>query len=970
MVKNYLLFCIMMCCLLPNGQAQNYDLGLPFIKYYSTHEYNGGIQNWAIAQNKYGLIYVANNFGVLEFDGSSWYIFTLSSGSKVRHISIGSDGKVYVASQGDFGYLFPDSTGELSYTSLADSLPSEYRNFDEAWRVFQDHDRLVFCTFQQIFIYHVDGKIDIVDPEQAPENFFYTNHQLYVNQLEVGLSYLDGSSLKILPGGERLKGMTVTGLLNRPNNELWVATLHNGIFIYNGSSFEPWNVKNNEVFKSSAINCALRLRNGNYALGSQNNGLYIVSPEGEILLHLNKTKGLNNRTVLSLFEDAQNNLWLGHNNGITSIELDMPFTYINEQVGLPGTGYDGYLDNNTLYLGTNNGLYAKKLNEGSGKNYQFVEGTEGQVYSINKVNDRLLVGHHNGAFLLKDNSVSKISDVLGAWTFLRLKDKPDFIIEGTYKGLVLHKEVDGRVVFQHKIKGFDESSRVMELSDDGDIWMTHGYKGVYKLRLNDEMDSISSVKYYGRESGLPSNALINVFRIRNRLVFTTENQIYRYDESSDKFVVDEFFRDFFSNDPVIALAEDPYQNIYYMTIQEIGILEKDASGEYHKKTSIFNKLKDMLNDDLQNVSILSANQALYAAKEGFVLYTAGSANITDHPFHTLLRRVSLTGNSNTTLFHGHYLDNQEVTNKQPKAYIREIPYEQNSIQFSYSATFVDGLEKTMYQYWLENGEKNWSEWTTRTDKEYTNLHEGTYTFHVRAKNIYGKISEPTSYKFTILPPWYRTNLAYTIYAGFVLTCLYIAFYLFDKKHKREKHRLTMKQEKELHKKETEIESITRKSEEEIQRLKNEKLKAEIDSKNKELATSTMHLINKNGFIASIKSNLGSISKRSKNQEVKHELKKIISNIDRNISQDDDWEHFAFHFDQVHGDFTTRLKESFPDLSPQEMKLSAYLRMNLSTKEIAHLLNISVRGVEIARYRLRKKLELDRSVNLQEFILKF
>lgn len=970
MTTKHILVGLLLCCFLPKGLAQNYELGLPFIKYYSTHDYNGGIQNWAIAQNKYGLIYVANNFGVLEFDGSSWNIFNLKNGTKARHISIGNDGKIYVASQGDFGFLFPNKTGQLAYTSLADSLPAEFRNFDEAWRVFQDHDRLIFCTFRQIFIYDKSGEIAVINPREAPESFFYTNHQLYVNQLEIGLSYLDGDKLKIMPGGETLKGMTVTGVINQSNHDLWISTLHNGIFIYNGSDFIPWNVKNQEVLKNSAINCALRLRNGNYALGTQNNGLFIISSKGEILLHLNKTKGLNNRTVLSLFEDAQNNLWLGHNNGITSIELDMPFTYINEQVGLPGTGYDGFLDNNTLYLGTNNGLYIKNLNEDSGKNYQFVKGTEGQVYSINKIKDHLLLGHHDGAFDLKENKATRISDILGAWTFLRLKNKPEYIIEGTYKGLVLHKEVNGKVVFQHKIKGFSESSRVMELDDDGDIWMTHGYKGVYKLSLNDNLDSVARVRYFGTESGLPSNILINVFRIRNRLVFTTENQIYRYDDATDRFVVDEFFKEFFNNDPVIALAEDPYQNIYYMTLQEIGILTKDASGEYHKNSSIFNKLKDMLNDDLQNVSLLSANQALYAAKEGFVLYTAGTANITDHPFYTLLRKVNLTGDNSTTLFNGHFVHNNELTNEQPKNYIQQISYDQNSIQFSYSATFVDGLEKTTYQYWLENAEKGWSEWMPKTDKEYTNLHEGKYTFHVRAKNIYGKLSDASSYTFVVLPPWYRTKLAYSIYTGIIFTALFISFYLFDKKHKRERHRLTLKQEKELHKKETEIESITKKSEEEIQRLKTEKLKAEIESKNKELATSTMHLINKNGFIASIKGNLGSISKRSKNQEVKNELKKVIGHIDRNISQDDDWEHFAFHFDQVHGDFTNRLKEAFPDLSPQEMKLSAYLRMNLSTKEIAHLLNISVRGVEIARYRLRKKLELDRSVNLQEFILKF
>ena len=970
MIKKCLLLSFMMYCNIINVVGQNFELGLPFIKYYSTNEYHGGIQNWAITQNKYGLVYVANNFGVLEFDGSSWDIYIRKEGTKVRYISIANDGKIYTASQGDFGYLFPNANGELTYTSLADSLPAQYRNFDEAWRVFQDHDRLIFCTFRQIFIYNADGSIDIIEPKDAPENFFYNNHQLYVHQPNKGLSYLDGNVLKLLPNGDKLKDHIVTGIINLPNNKLWISTLHDGIYIFDGVDYKPWDAVVNKRLGSSAINCALRLRNGNYAIGTQNNGLFILSPEGEVVLHLNKTRGLSNRTVLCLFEDAQNNLWLGHNNGITSIELDMPFTYINEQVGLPGTGYDGFLDQNTLYLGTNNGLYIKDISADSGKNYQFMKGTEGQVYNIDKIQDMLVLGHHEGAFQLYNGEVRQISDILGAWTFLRLKDNPKYIIEGTYKGLILYRENNGRLTFQHKIAGFEESSRVMQQDESGDIWMTHGYKGVYRLKLNERLDSIISVKFYGKDSGLPSNILINVYKIGNRLVFTSENEIYKYDSKTDRFVVDSFFEEFFNNDPVIALAEDPLQNIYYISIRDIGVLKKDASGVYHKHSSIFNKLRDMLNDDLQNVSILNANQALFAAKEGFILYTGGGADIADRPFYTLMRKVVSTGDSTRQRFGGNYVDNNELSNNQPISSIPEIPFKQNSLQFSYSAPFVDGLNKTVYQYWLENDEKDWSDWTLRTEKEDTNRKEGTYIFHVRAKNIYGKVSKPATYKFIILPPWYRTNLAYIIYASLILILLFIVFYLFEKKHKKQTELLAIRQAKELHKKETEIESITKKSAEAIERLKNEKLEAEIQSKNKELATSTMHLINKNGFIATIKSNLSSISKRSKNQEVKNELKKVMNHIDKNISQDDDWQHFSIHFDQVHGDFSSRLKDAYPTLSPQEMKLSAYLRMNLSTKEIAHLLNISVRGVEIARYRLRKKLELERAMNLQEFILKF
>ena len=961
---------IALCSALTNLLAQDYNLGLPFVRYYSTREYGGGIQNWSIAQNKYGLIYVANNFGVLEFDGSSWKIHTPLTGTKVRHVYIDTDGKIYVASQGDFGYLFPDDRGKLVYTSLADSLPQQYRNFDETWRIFKDGNRLLFCTFRQIFIYNPSGEIEVVEPKYAPENFFYSNHQLYVNQLEEGLTYLSGTELKKISNSSFLKGKTVTGVINLPNNELWISTLHHGVYVYNGTDFRVWSESNHDTFVRSSINCALRLRNGNYAIGTQSNGVFILSSDGDILLHLNKTKGLNNRTVLCLFEDAQNNLWLGHNNGLSFVELGMPFTYINEQVGLPGTGYDGFLDHGRLYLGTNNGLYFKDIANRSLQDFQFVKNTEGQVYTINKVKNHLLLGHHNGAFQLNRNEAHQFSDILGAWTFLRLKDRPEYIIEGTYKGLLLHKEINGKMVFQHKIKGFSESSRVMEQGEDGHIWMTHGYKGIYRLELNKDLDSVSSVRYYGQDSGLPSNLLINVFRIRNRLIFTTQNKIYRYDKRADKFVLDEFFKNFFDNDPVIAMAEDPFQNIYYITLNDIGVLQKNASGEFQKRSSIFNKLKDMLNDDLQNVSILSANQVLYGAKEGFILYQADKADIEEIPFHTLIREVSIKGDSAIQLFNGFYVENQQISSEQPRSYIKEIPYHRNSIQFSFSAAFIDGFEKTEYQYWLENSEKGWSEWSPKTDKEYTNLSEGKYIFHVRAKNIYDKISEQASYEFIVLAPWYRTNMAYTAYGSMVFISLFISFYLFDKKHKKERRLLTIKQKRELNAKEYEIESITRKSEEEIQRLKNEKLQNEIENKNKQLATSTMHLINKNGFISSIKGNLGSISKRSKNQEVKKELKRIISTIDKNISQDDDWEHFTFHFDQVHGDFTNRFKEEYPDLSPQEMKLSAYLRMNLSTKEIAHLLNISVRGVEIARYRLRKKLGLERSTNLQEYILKF
>ena len=316
---------------------------------------------------------------------------------------------------------------------------------------------------------------------------------------------------------------------------------------------------------------------------------------------------------------------------------------------------------------------------------------------------------------------------------------------------------------------------------------------------------------------------------------------------------------------------------------------------------------------------------------------------------------------------GRYYADNKVDYEQPKEAIPSLPFEYNSLQFSFIAPFLEANDKTEYQYWLEGSEEDgFSVWNNNTVKEYTNLHEGIYTFWVRSKNVYGDITEPASYQFIINPPWYRTNWAYSIYVILSIFSLMVIYFIFEKRFQKQTSIITKEKEQEINRIDTELKS----SEQLIDQLRNDQLKAQIDVQNKELATSTMQIINKNEFIDSVKGGLNNVIKRSKNQEVKSEIKKIINNIEKNIASDKDWENFSLHFDKVHGDFTHRFKQDYPDISPQEMKLSAYLRMNLSTKEIAHLLNISVRGVEIARYRLRKKLKLERSDNLQEFILSY
>jgi DNA-binding CsgD family transcriptional regulator len=954
---------LILTCQSSSLRAQAVRPGLPFIRNFSTLDYKAGIQNWNITQDKRGLLYIANNFGLLEYDGSQWATYPVKNGTKVRSVATDGRGRLYVGGQGDFGYFFPDHKGQLQYHSLADSLKASDRNFDEAWSVYIDQGKVYFCTFSAIYVYDKQ-KFTVVRPPNGIDHSYFVNRQLFVNQPLFGLGTLRDDKIQVIAGGEFFKGKSVSAVLPLHQSDLLVATFQDGIFEYHEGNLEPWNSALQSFLKESIVNCMIRLRNGSFAIGTQNNGLLVVDGDGKLQLQLTRGKGIETRTVLSIHEDDLQNVWLGQNNGISYIELGSPFTFINEQIGLPGSGYAALLEKNTLYLGTNTGVYAQAEHDGS---YQLIDGTSGQVYSIGKYGNDLLVGHHNGTFRIEGTSSTKISNEPGSWTFLSLKENNKKLIGGIYGGLQAFDLREGHWKFDQKLNGFWESSRVMAQDAGGEVWITHGYKGAFKVKFNPALDKVDSVTFYGSEKGFPTNLLINAFPIRNELIFTSQGGLYKYDAKQDRFLPDDFLNKLLGHSNITSfMQEDAMGNIYFISQDKIGLLKKNAIGEYSVETNFFNKLRKYLNDDLLSIAVLKNNQVLYGGKDGFIHYDPFRALPNRSTFNTWIRRVS----NDTLLFAGNYKQSDSLIQQQIDEYSPTLPYASNSLTFTFAANAYESANDIQYQYYLETYDKDWSAWTLQTQKEYTNLKEGRYVFHVRAKNINGEISKASTYSFTIKPPWYRSLWAYSFYGLSFLMVLFSGFGLIDRKYQKEQQLLEEKQRTELNQKETQLEKLSQESQEEINRLQHEKLQSELRHMNNELATSTMHLLNKNEFITSIKSSLDHLIKKSQHDDLKKELFQITRQIEQNISADADWEHFQLHFDRVHGDFSNRFKVAFPTLSPQEIKLSAYLRMNLSSKEIAQLLNISVRGVEISRYRLRKKLQLDRNKNLQEFILNF
>ncbi|WP_439881726.1 ligand-binding sensor domain-containing protein [Pontibacter sp. MBLB2868] len=956
---NAIVFILLLPIVSVQGQSRYW--GNPFIKNYSTEDFKGGIQSWGIAQDAREVIYVANNFGLLEFDGAEWSKFAVNNGTKVRSLYTSNlQGRIYVGSQADFGYYEPDKLGNLQYASLKALIPAEHRNFDEVWRIYDIEGTIYFATFKNIYIYKPGKKVKVIAPANPLELSFKVRNRLYTMEWGVGLSQLEGDKLRLLPGGEKFSQTRIASILPLDQTNLLIFTVQEGIYLYNGHKPVLIDLVDAPILQHLVINQAVLLKDGSYAIGTQNDGLYIMNKQGELLLHLTKADGLFDNTIHTLYQDVHQNLWLGLNNGLSLVELSSPFSRIDGSKGVSGAGYAALRLNNNLYLGTTSSLFV--ADPASNEKYQAVTNSTGQVYKLRTYQDKILMGHHTGPYVVENGRASKIATGNGSWDYIQVPGKQDLFILGSYDGISLLKYEGGTFKLVRKFKGFEESSRVMDFDDRGNLWIAHGYKGVFRVRFEPDFSAIRKVWFYNSKNGFPSDQLVNLERLQGKLYFPALTGIYRFDYNKDVFVKDSIFSSYFMPDEhLVEMEEDVQGNIYFISDKRVGKLSLNKFGEPKIESKQFSNISDRLNDDLPYIKILDIDNVLFGAKDGFIHFDAAKVKNL-YPFNTHITKVI-----NTSLDKDSLLLSDRAF---PDADKVELPYNLNSLRFTYSSSFYERPEKTNYQYYLENFDEAWSGWTTKTEKEYTNLPEGEYVFHVKARNIHGNISEAKSFAFAVDPPFYRSKVAFIFYIISGLFMLGTVFHYFEKKFKREKLLILEDKERLLSEKETEVQEAAKQSEEQIMLLKHEKQQSEIEHMNRELASSTFHLLNKNELLNNVKLELQSIVKQGELQQHSEEVKRIIKNIEHNVTSDADWKQFELHFNYVHGDFTKRLQDKYPDMTPQEIKLSTYLRLNLTTKEIAQLLSISVRGVEISRYRLRKRLDLDRSENLTDFILRF
>jgi len=907
---------------------------IPLKSHFNSEHYKGGIQNWSFDQDANGILYVANNKGLLEFDGNEWKKYKVPLSTKVRGVKVGRENRVFVGGQNQIGY-FENTKKGFEFTSLIDNLEPNSKSIAEIWKIIEINGSIFFNTESKLLVYNGSEIRELNSPGFLQASFKHRN-KLIVQIYEKGLFEFVDSDFQHISGTQLLP--EIVGILENVNDDIYFS--RNGIIFKSNQLNTPFI---DYSIKFGSINSAIKLSNGDFAIGTQNNGLFILNPNLTIKKHFTKNNGISDRTVKSIYEDNFNNLWVALNNGIDYLKISLPFSLINEEVGVEGSGYAVHNFKNKIYLGTNNGVFTQNLYSELTypSKYIFFKGSEGQVWNFSQIDDELFLNHNKGAFKINDNSLEKFHDI-GSWKFKKTND-PNIILGGDYQGIRSFKKINGKWNRSGEIPNLNESSRILEFENDSTLWMTHGYKGAYRLHLDSNLQLKKTIQHFGKHSGFPSNILISSYILNGKLVFTSEQGIYDFNPKTLKFSSNTFFDKMLGKDHVSKLVTDENNSIFYIQNQKFGVLKEKSYGKFQKDTSVFKHINKFINDDLQNITIINKQNILVGAKEGFIHYNPLKEHYINKDFSVILRSIEVSKSTNPKKIIKHFSFTKEL----------ELNADQN-IKINYASPYFDGYENITYSYKLSPLDNNWSKWSSMNEKDYNHLPYGKYTFKVKAKNLYGNESKISSISFEVLAPWYATKVAKLIYFVIGLSTFILIPLVQRKKYKTEKLIITKEKEKELKIKDDEID-----------KLHTEKLQTELDLKNDQLTSITMQLLKNKEFIQNVKEKISnSINKGGSTQGLKH----IIKSIDQELSDEDYWNKFAYHFDQVHGNYLKKLSNNNIRLSPREIKLAAFLRMNMSSKEISKFLNITTRGVELARYRLRKKLKLNRDQNLVEYLI--
>ena len=888
---------------------------IPPVLNYNTKTYNAASQNWGLSSDERGFIYVANNEGLLRYDGERWTKFQLPNKTIIRSVFY-HQGKIYTGSYEEFGYWENDEFGSLKYTSLTHLIKDTFDN-EEFWQIAASPQGIIFRSFGKIYLYK-DDSIQAYKPSFLIASLLVTENEILLGSSDGRLFRFSDSNFTPLTKEPIASGDAINTLALLKDTVL-VGTKLSGVFKLQENKLMRWGSDAlHEFLLKNELN-KVKIFHNQVVFGTIKGGIITTNAQGEILKNFHRGNGLQNNTVLALEVQAKT-LWIGLDNGLDAIDLDAAISYYRDKSGELGAVYDVASYQHKIYLGTNTGIHFLKDNE-----QFFIEGSQGQVWNFSQIGEQLYGNHNRGIFKIANDKIFPVSERTGSYRLDKIPNNSDLYINSTYNGLSLYKKLrDNSLNYLQTFEAPNTPTDKVVFQDDETAWASHPYKGFFKLTLDPATGEVKNLKVYKNDS-LFTAYKTSIHKIRNEICFYNAGNWFRYNTINDEI---EPFNELknYSSYSLVSDEDDFYwfknrhgNGLVYtnFTTDSLYVYEPQIENRLIKGYDKVVKINDSIN--------------LITLYEGFA-----AVNINQ------LKREAASNDFLAPIFTGFSDENSD------------FPLTENDFEISHKAASsirilvaAPQLASPLFYYTL-NGRQGYA---LKGNIEFQNLASRDYELKIWALSNGTLSKEPLILNFTVAPAWYYSNLMLGVYAC-LLILIIILIYVVNRR-KLNKHRQEVEQR------------LIKEQERNLQIAERNKLLSEINNKRKELANTTYLAAKRNRSLLEVQKELDDVKDKFDNQ---YKFKNIQTKINHMLEGKDNWKVFETNFSEINDDFFHDLLQKYPSLSTKDLKLCAYLKMNLTTKEIAPLMAISVRGVEIHRYRLRKKLNLKSGKSLSKFLI--
>lgn len=887
--------------LLPRLSAQEQ----PVIYSFLPEVYQALPQNWSVSETEHGAVF-GNSSGVISYDGDHWKTFSIPGNHRVRSVYEQND-TIFCGGYGEFGYWVPTIIGEFVYTSLNKNLNFPLSEKEDIWHIEPYPGGVLYQSFSTIYLYEDDSVSIINAPFPSGIMFSYYCHGgIYFQIIGGGLARLEfGHEISILPGCDALNDITVTGI-QEFGTAVLISTDKQGFFLYENEILTPIFPKLKDRFINSQINKIL-VEKDLIVVGTILEGVYVLDTSGSILFHFSTESGLPDNTVLALeFTDA-GGLWVGLDYGIAYIDLSSPFFRYVDQEGSLGVVFCALEYGNLLYLGTNHGLF-RSSQSGVSTEFEIIEGTQGQVWSLQLVEDKVYCGHNKGTFEIVGKTATLVSEITGPWSWLPSKQN-NTLIQGTYTGVVVRQP---NSQFK-RLEGLNAPIRDMVRDKTGKIWGVNPYKGLYRFTLEEKNSgTIHDLEQSLPEWKLPDINRLRMMKIDNEIILRSDSGWFQLDHNELTFSLISSYKGLKFTPESLKLVDFGET---LLLIEKNQVVIQNGTG-----VLAFETVGNLPEDPF----------AIKMTNEGFLVGTS-QGYLVIYPDKLIQKQLPAPFVTRISVL----AESQSIPYPLPRDLLKTI--ELSSNEQGINIEFSSGFTSSKQHYRFSIGEKNGntSEWSSKAEISFPLLPYGKTIIWIERKSDGQFLQIHCIREF----PWYITKWGILLFILFGVLLVYLLLNQYQIYLKKKWRRQQIEEARQKHAQEIEA--------------KNKQLEYDIEGQNQELAGVTMNLVRKNEILLELRENLKLFQKKPE----KTSLRSIILKLNSQLSSEKDWESFEYHFTRVHQSFFTDLKKTFPSLTSGDLRLAAYLRMNLSSKEIAPLLHISVRSLENKRYRLRKKLEL-------------